>query len=1099
MDHIRAVLPQADVARFAVGYLFLSGLEALGKDLDTIRELRLLIGNTSNKETIELLAEGYRRLEPVRDRIEANRYAKKTEQRRRMDATAENLRDTLEVMDQTDEAEDLTAALLRMIEEKRLKVRVYVKGRLHAKAYIFDWSQPNPGNRGLAIVGSSNLSLAGIQDNTELNVLVHDNGSPTQPGSGNHGALVKWFEDLWDESQDFDAQLMEELRQSWAAAQATPYDIYMKTLYTLVKDRLGTEEEQEVLWDDEITRDLADFQKEAVRQAVRMIRDNGGCFVADVVGLGKSYIGAGIVKHFERTEHCRPLIVCPKPLEEMWERYNEVYHLNARVLPMSQLQGQPDRGVDLLEDVKYRDRDFVLIDESHHFRHHSSQRYEVLQRYLATAGGRKVCLLTATPLNSQAMDVYHQIKLFHQDDTTALPIDPPDLKQYFKLIEKKERRLQDLLSHVLIRRTRKHILRWYGFAEDTGQPMRELSDAHAAAYFGAGKRAYVMVGGRHQFFPKRELEALRYSIDDTYNGLYQELRGYLGRPAGQDRKPKPGVHLTYARYGLWHYVRKDKQKVAPYTELRRAGINLRGLMRTSLFKRFESSVFAFRESIGRMIRTHETFLHALERGTVAAGEDSEVLLGKSGQWDESVLLDALGRASQTYVAADFDMATLKEHVQADIGLFRKMLKMVEPITPDKDDKLQTFLKRLRKAPIDGGKCLIFTQYADTAKYLYENLDPTDSLPDIDFIFGTDKSKARVAWRFAPKANRDFASTPPKDEIRLLVATDVLAEGLNMQDCSVVMNYDLHWNPVRLIQRFGRIDRIGSDYDKIYGLNFLPETALERELGIEAILARRIQEIHETIGEDAAILDKSEKLNEEAMYAIYEKGDASKLEDDEEEGILDLNEAEEFLRSLSKSFPAEFERIVNLRDGIRSARTDLKGDVYVYCQAGRYNQLFLCSADGQVVSRDLPRVLAAIAATVETPAGKIPKDHNRRVMHTKRTFMEEVKHLDAQRGFTLRLRPAQAYVLRELRVLFARTEDEDQKSQINEMERAFRLSPTAAVTKELNSLRRNGVTGETLLKTLIQIYHSHRLGDRPDHADANRESSDTPRIICSEAL
>lgn len=1097
VDHILTILPQAERARFVVGYLFLSGLSALGRSLDSMKELRLLIGNTSNRETIELLAEGHHRLELVNERLEKNRYPGRIDNRRRTEETALNLRETIEVMDQTDDAEDLVRVLLRMIEDQRLKVKVYTRGRLHAKAYIFDWSQPNPGNRGIAVVGSSNLSLAGIQDNTELNILVHDNASPMHPESGNHAALVEWFEELWNESQDFESYLMEELRESWAVHLAIPYDIYMKTLYTLVADRLEGGEDRDILWDDEITRDLADFQKVAVRQAIQMIRDHGGCFVADVVGLGKSFIGAGIVKHFERTMHARPLIICPKTLEEMWIRYNEVYHLNANILPMSMLQEDPDRGVNLFDDVRYRDRDLVLIDESHNFRHHTSQRYEVLQGFLST--GRQVCLLTATPRNSRALDLYNQMKLFHQEDRTALPVDPPDLREYFKLIERGERRLQDVLTHVLIRRTRRHVLRWYGFAADTGKPLRELSDDAVRPYLDGRKKAYVMVGGRHQFFPKRELESLRYSIDAVYKGIYQEIRGYLGRPRGEGGEPKPGVHLTYARYGLWNYVYKEKQRVTPYVELHRAGINLRGLIRTSLFKRFESSIHAFRESLRRMIRTHDMFLRAIESGFIPAGEEAETLLGKAGQLDEQELMDAIGKVSGSYQIEDFDAPKLKEHIEADITLLKKILALVEPITPELDDKLQTFLRRLEAPPIRDNKCLIFTQYADTAEYIYKNLNPKNQHRDIEVIFGTDKSKARTAWRFAPIANRDFSEHPPTDEIRLLVTTDVMAEGLNLQDGNIVLNYDLHWNPVRLIQRFGRVDRIGTEFDTIYGLNFLPETALERHLGIQEVLARRIQEIHETIGEDAAILDRTEQLNEDAMYAIYERGDAGGV-DAEDEEFMDVNEAEEFFRTLAKDNPAEYDRIRNLRDGIRASREKSDGNIYVMCQAGRYTQLFLVTDDGQPISRDLPRVLEAVTATPDTPGmDQLPKGYNERVMRIRDLFAEEVKHLESQRDYTIRLRPAQRYVLRELRVLFSQSDDEDRKYQINELEKAFHMSPTGAVGKELNSLRRNGVTGENLLKTLITIYHQHRLKERLEQPLSSKDKAEIPRIICSEAL
>ena len=647
VDHINRILGTTDSARFAVGYFFLSGLEAIQANLAGVQKLRLLIGNTSSRETIEQISEGYKRLELVEAAEERERFLKKAEQKQRSESTAGNLRRTVELMDQTDGAEALVRTLIRLIEEKRLEVKVYTKGRLHAKAYIFDCKE-GLYEKGIAVVGSSNLTLSGLTHNTELNVVVH--------GNDNHERLGKWFDDLWAEAQDFEAHLMEELRQSWAAALATPYDIYMKTLYALVADRLEEGDRGEILWDDEITRSLADFQKVAVKQAIQMIRDHGGAFISDVVGLGKSYIGAGIVKHFERTQGAKPLIICPKPLEAMWDDYNEEFDLNARILPMSLLRaGDGEQPENILDHKKYKDRDFVLIDESHNFRHHSSQRYEILQDYLAK-GGRKVCLLTATPRNKSARDVYHQIKLFHQDDITHLPIDPPNLKEYFKQIEQGGKRLQDLLVHLLIRRTRRHILRYYGFTEDTHQPMRELSDAKAKQYLDGGKRAYVMVAGEHQFFPRRELETLRYSIEDTYKGLYGKIRAYLGRPAAKRYSPRPGAELTYARYGLWHYVKPAMRDRAPYKDLHRAGINLRGLIRVMLFKRFESSVHAFRCTLERLERIHGLYLEALDRGFVPAGEEAQSLLYESDRYDATDLMDALAELSGTYDLADFDEA-----------------------------------------------------------------------------------------------------------------------------------------------------------------------------------------------------------------------------------------------------------------------------------------------------------------------------------------------------------------------------------------------------------------------------------------------------------
>lgn len=1089
IEHILRILPSSEGAKFAVGYFFLSGFEPLRNELKNVGEIRLLIGNTTNYQTLEQLSEGYKRLELVEEAANQVKFIKRTDESRNVKATAENLKEAVSLMDQTDGNEELLVTVASLIEQKKLKVKVFTKGRLHAKAYIFDYKQDGRYEKGIGIVGSSNLSLSGISHNSELNVVVH--------GEDNHTELSRWFDELWEDSKDFDESLMAELRASWALAPVRPYDIYMKTLHELVRDRLEEGEAADILWDDEITSKLADFQRVAVRQAVQIIREYSGAFVSDVVGLGKSFIGAAIVKHFERTDHARPLIICPATLVDMWESYNEVYDLNARVLSMGFLREEEEAGRNiLLDDIKYRDRDFVLVDESHNFRHHTTQRYEILQAYLSA--GRKRCVfLTATPRNKAVTDVYNQIKLFHPDDKTDLPIDPQDLKKFFGLIEKDQRRLQDLLVHILIRRTRNHILKWYGFDSETHQP---VDPNQFEAYRSGKRRAYVMVGGRHQFFPKRELETIEYSIEKTYNGLYQKLRGYLGRPKNQQHNAT-SKELKYARYALWEYVIPERQKRHPYLDLHRAGASLHGLMRALLFKRFESSVYAFRETLKRMIRIHDTFLKSLGKGIVPAGDDAQNILYESDKFDEADLYDALTEASEKYKIDDFDKAKLVRDVEHDFELLKEMLGHVNDITPEKDAKLQTLFKWLDKRALSEGKLLIFTQYADTARYLSENLNPGARDNEIEVIYSGDKSKAKVVGRFAPKANPDYKFPKGEVEIRLLIATDVLSEGLNLQDGHKMINYDLHWNPVRLIQRFGRIDRIGSENEVVWGYNFLPETELERTLGLQAALHNRIQEIHDTIGEDAQILDKTEQLNEEAMYAIYEKKtDQLSLFEEEGEGSLDLNEAEEIMRQLRRENPAEFERIEQLSDGIRTGKISSTGGGFVFCKSGTYKQLFLVDAENKIVSRDIPKILGLIKAGDRESGKPLPKDHNIMVMKVKRAFDEEVKQRSAERDQSLSLTHAQRYVIRELRVFFQSTEDEDMKGQINILEKAFRASQTAAVQRELNQLRRNGVMGKVLLKSLTRIYHQHKVQQRVDASGPLDSSSDSiPQIVCSEGL
>jgi len=324
--------------------------------------------------------------------------------------------------------------------------------------------------------------------------------------------------------------------------------------------------------------------------------------------------------------------------------------------------------------------------------------------------------------------------------------------------------------------------------------------------------------------------------------------------------------------------------------------------------------------------------------------------------------------------------------------------------------------------------------------------------------------------------------------------------LNMQDCDKIINYDLHWNPVRLIQRFGRIDRIGSEHTMVYGFNFLPETGIEKQLGLRQKLHHRIQEIHDTIGEDSAILDRTERLNEDTMYAIYEKqGNQLSLFEEEDEEFLDLNEAEEIMRQLRKEDPAEYERISALRDGIRTAKLSNQKGLYVFCQAGRYQQLFLLDENGDVVSRDIARILGLIKAAPEQAGATLLAGYNAAVMRVKRHFAEEVKHRQAEREHTLSLTQGQRYVLRELREIFKLAADEDEKAQINLLEKAFRGPITTAVNRELNLLRKNSVRSRDLLKILGQIYFQHNMQDWMDNRSRRMEDDEVPRLICSEGL
>lgn len=322
--------------------------------------------------------------------------------------------------------------------------------------------------------------------------------------------------------------------------------------------------------------------------------------------------------------------------------------------------------------------------------------------------------------------------------------------------------------------------------------------------------------------------------------------------------------------------------------------------------------------------------------------------------------------------------------------------------------------------------------------------------------------------------------------------------MNLQDCDKVINYDLHWSPVRLIQRLGRIDRIGSEYEYILAFNFLPETGIERQLSLKEKLAQRIAEIQETIGEDAAILDPSEQVNEEAMYAIYErKGERLGQFEEEEEEHIDLNEAEELFRLMRRDNPDEFDRIANLRGGLRAGCAASNKGFFAFFSAGRYQQLLLADKEGNVVSRDLSDALKTITCGPEEPALPLPENYNAALMKTKRLFDNEVRHHRTQRAYVTSATHAQRYILRELRALFNATRDDEERAVISLLEEAFRGAMTTAVKRELNPLRRNGMTGKELVTELKRIYFQHNLRDMPTRIRSSAE--DVSRIVCSEAL
>ncbi len=845
--------------------------------------------------------------------------------------------------------------LIRFLRRENVSVRVYEEGFLHAKCYLFyndspalgwDRFQPLAG-----IVGSSNFTAPGLTTNKELNLshkarlerdeVLDDLTTPpvsmdaplsrderfdfeerqrlkSSVGARAIAELDEWFERQWAASRDFKANLIELLDTSkFGAHEYTPYDIYLKALFEYFKDDLDAEQQPV----GRSAVDLAEFQDDAVKKARKILARYDGVMIADSVGLGKTWIGKKLLEDFAYHMRQQALVVCPASLRQMWETELRDATIPAAVVSQEEL-GQQDFPVEHCGDA-----DVILIDESHNFRNRNAQRYENLERIIGSNGGRgrdgarkKLILLTATPINNDLFDLYNQLALFTRGDRSYFAAAGiGDLNRYFLNARRESRAgtaavaLFNLLEEVIIRRTRPFIRKAYPDAT---------------------------IQGKKIHFPDRVLKTEHYNLEATYNGIYERV------VAGIDS-------LRLAPYNLEAYKKQDVAKDEFEAGREEA---LVGIFKSRYLKRFESSVDAFRISVRRALQFLKTFESYLLDGRLvrstdfqrmeryAAREDDEDDVAPSSlderleQTQEAKeLLDRLEPVDPT----QFDLRRLHDAVQHDIDVLTDIWHRVRDITPANDAKLQA-LKDLLAGKLAGQKLLIFTYYKDTARYLSQQLagDPGKEFrlsigdPLIRRMdSGADARERRsIVECFAPRVNKRPEITGTDREIDILISTDVLSEGQNLQDCAHLINYDLHWNPTRMVQRAGRIDRIGTDFDCLFIHNMFPEAGLDDLLGLVESLSRKISDIDRAGFLDASVLGETvHPRNFNTLRRIRDE-DGAVIE--EEEQFTELASNEFLLQTLRGVLGAEGrQRIDNLPDGIHSGlmKPRAKG-MFFYFQA-----------------------------------------------------------------------------------------------------------------------------------------------------------------------
>ena len=1058
-DELLKILPVTKNADIAVGYFFISGLAAIISPLKDVNKIRLLISNTTDKTTAEALIEGFHSIKKVQTHVDEQNFLNGERKIAVLSDTKENIKQSLEYMNQTTADKTVVEILIEMMKTKQLEVRVYPKEKLHAKAYIFQ-SKDIGFASGMGIVGSSNLSLAGISQNSELNLKTYNPPDVNQ--------LLEWFEGLWKDGLEFTEDFDLILGKSWAGKTYSPYELFLKAAYLEYKDKLEGRGRDPII--DKTFPKLFPFQKNAVDQGLTMFELYGGVIIGDVVGLGKTYIGTALLKHLQQEEY-RPLIVCPPSLVPMWERFCVDYEVDAKILSRGKLSQD---SFELYQDYRYKDRDLVLIDESHHFRNNNNRQYENLHQFMQ-ARDAKAILLTATPYSNNAEDIKNQIMLFHQSEKTFIPpANETDLARYFRRVKKGDADLVDLLRNIMIRRTRRYVLNQWGKTDENG-------------------RRYLQVDTEKKYFPTRKMETERYDINKVYQRKYKKIEDYLS----QD-------NLTLARYSIGLYLKTEYKNVELYKELGVAGRKLVGLVRVLLLKRMESSLEAFKKSIRHYINTHRIFLKLLDEGIMPIGDVSYKAMYDIAQSDPESIDDPatieefrkrIQDAGETkYKFEAFDIERLTTDIQNDIETFETIDGLIHRLTEKTDDKLQR-LQSILDHKYYGKKVLVFTEFTTTARYLYDCIKWKGVKEQVDSA----KSNALdCARRFDPDNNPSNDPKPKKsEEISLLISTDVLAEGVNLQAGEVIINYDFHWNPTRLIQRAGRVDRIGSKNDFITVYNFLLDPQMEEDFGLESTVDNKINDMQKIIGTDYPTLKKNEVINPDDMYAIY-SGDNSLL-DKEDKNPLEPSKFEQILRHIQINDQKLWEDFKNIPDGIRSS-DDIKlgGHLLLACESGteksgRVRKYYLISPEEEIKEIRIQKALEILESD-DKYVYSTPSDYDKLVSIGWKKFVEDMEQVQA-RAASVNLGISQRWVIEKMVKISKNKEFSDQKEMIETLRKAYSIPILKGkLNRELGKIRKSEMSDSDTINNLSQLYLHYELQNQ---VEQNEEERNSPRILYSK--
>ena len=988
----------------------------------------------------------------------------------------ENLKRDIQTAKYDKTVEDGMLQFIKDLIERKVQIRVYPKQNLHAKIYIFREKEKHSHGYGSVITGSSNLTDNGLQRNFEFNVELRDDTDIE--------FATETFEKLWEQSIEIDREFIEKLKtETYLNDSFTPFEIYYKFLI----EYFG----KSVEYDPNSLRDLPkeykklSYQADAVSDGYAKLEKHNGFFLSDVVGLGKTVVAAQIAKNFFYHNGfpdylSKTLVICPPALYDNWFETFENFSINDYKI-------YTNGSLHKIRDA--RKYDLVVVDEAHKFRNDTAEMYNALQKICKTPTRRgtqkKVMLVSATPLNNRPEDIANQAYLFQDKKNSTLEISnlqhffAPKIKQYKEL--KKEKDVRKMAAEVkklyedirimiveplTVRRTRADLLE-----NDTYK--KDLDEQGIS---------FPVVKQPHKIF---------YQLDSNLETLYDITINTL-----RDE-------LTYYRYQAIKFLVTEKKKKYKNAEL--ASLQLKHIMKTLLVKRLDSSFFAFRQSLERFEQATANMVRMFEDNRIFIAPNVDVNKYIEEDHEEELLqllinLQDTDPTIEICTASDFEDGFL-DGLKKDFDILKNLVDKWKSVSADpKLDVFKEYLKnKLLSSKINKeGKLVVFSESQETTDYLYKELQKAGF--DRILVCSSKNRKDKFPL-IRENFDANLKKNEQKDDYNIAISTEVLAEGVNMHRANVIVNYDTPWNSTRLMQRIGRVNRIGSTAKEVHIFNFFPTAKVENDIELQKKAILKLQAFHSALGEDSQIYSDEEIVE---SFGLFDKT----TQEEKDEKLKILLE----LRRFKEENPELFKQIKNMTLRARTGRenTELHDTTIAFIRSERRNSFLLVRGDTE------PQELTFLQAEEIYRANKVEKStsltdkHHAQIEKAILLFKKQLEiEKQAERAVVISQSPQEKQALSYLEAIInLQFADNQEKKLLLLVKEAVNLGKFQKLAKEISTLHKNlkkiSMPPMKQLDAVLKIAKNYPLqendvatGSMPDETEKKNEF--LPEIIISESF